>query len=330
MLKPRHFIQLGAALMAVLTLGFAGTSALAADSHPLPLWRVSGTHGHTLYLVGSMHMLKPNDYPLPKAFNRTFKRSDRLIEELDLNAISPTTVQKAVVKLAKLPKGKTLADVMGDDWDKAQKLAAKAGINLSPYEQYKPWFAALRIASLGFIKAGYNPMLGLDYHFANLAAERKMPLKGLETLDEQMNFFNQLKPSTQRQYLLQLLEHLPESQHDLAKLHAAWQIGDLEQMNAAAQKDFSKYPAMLHELIYRRNKRWLPTLEQCLAENRHCFVVVGAEHMAGKKGVLSLLESNGYKVKQLRGSTPASTVASASPAASSGAVRLATPPATTQ
>lgn len=329
-LKPQHLIRAGATVVAALTLGFAGTSAFAADSHPLPLWRVSGTQGHTLYLVGSMHMLKQDDYPLPGAFERAFKRSERLIEELNLNAISPVKAQKAVVKLARLPEGKTLADVMGDDWNKAQKLADRAGINLSPYEQYKPWYAALRIAALGFIKAGYNPMLGLDYHFANQAAARKMPVKGLETFEEQLNFFNELKPSTQRHYLLQLLEQLPESRDDLAKLHAAWQVGDIEQMNATAQKDFSKYPAMLHELIYQRNKRWMPTLEKCLTQNRHCFVVVGAEHMAGKKGIIALLEGDGYKVRQLHGSTPANVGASASAATSTGAPRLAPAAGTSQ
>jgi len=305
--------RLGAITVAIATLGLAGTT-LAADSHPLPLWQVSDAQGHTMYLAGSMHMLKQADYPLPKAFDRAFKRSSRLIEELNLNAIPPSKVQKAVVDLAKLPQGKTLADAMGSHWHETRKLAARAGISLTPYEQYKPWYAALRIASLGFIKAGYNPMIGLDYHFANLAAEHKMPVHGLETLTQQMNFFNQLKMSTQRKYLLQLLKNLPKSSGDLAKLHAAWQTGNLEKMNAMAEKDFSKYPALLKQLLVQRNENWMPTLTDCLVKNRRCFVVVGAEHMAGDKGVLALLEKDGYKVRQLQGHQPASAATGATAA----------------
>lgn len=320
----KRFTHIAATFAALASLALLASSALAAQSHALPLWRVTDAQGHTLYLAGSMHMLKQGDYPLPHAFEKAFKQSERLIEELDLNAINPQKVRKIVKKLAVLPDGKTLEDAMDDSWGKAQALAGKADIKLAPYKHFKPWYAALRIVSLKFLKAGYNPMLGLDFHFANLAKKQDMPVAGLETLREQMNFFNDLALSTQRHYLLQLLDKLPDTKHDLKKLHAAWKTGDLEQLEEMAQKDFADYPDLRKTLINDRNRNWLPEIKRCLSENRKCFVVVGAEHMAGKAGLLSLLEKAGNHVEQLHGNWPAPASTGTNAAAS------APEPATTQ
>src|SRR5699024_9420600 len=146
---------------------------------------------------------------------------------------------------------------------------------------FKPWYAALRISSLTFLKAGYSPLLGLDFHYANLAAQREMPFMGLETMKEQMGFFNKLDMDIQRQYFMQTLKQLPDSKPDLAKMEAAWRMGNLEKLNAMAKKDFAKHPKLRKILINQRNHNWMPTLKHCLSADQGCFVVVGAEHMAG-------------------------------------------------
>ncbi|MGH8161260.1 MAG: TraB/GumN family protein [Gammaproteobacteria bacterium] len=307
------------ALPPILALALAalGGPALAAAGHPLPLWRVTDGHGHVMYLAGSMHALTTKDYPLPADFTGAFKRSRRLVEELDLNTISPQMLLAAVHSYARLPAGKTLAAAMGTGWSRAQALAKKADINLELYQNYKPWFAAVRIGARRFVAAGYQPALGLDRHFANLAAERKMPVVGLETLDEQMGFLNAIEPVLQRRFLLQTLEQAPQVKSELAALHTAWRNGDTATLADIAKQDFEGYPGLRRELLDARNKRWLPTLERCLSEDRGCFVVVGMEHMIGPVGLLALLEQAGDHVTQLHAAAPAPNPASAN-AASEG------------
>ncbi len=274
--------------------------ALTAAAHPLPLWRISDGAGHTLYLAGSMHALKTSDYPLPAPFRTAFGSSRRLVEELDLNAISEQDVEQTIKTLGLLPSGQTLAGVMGADWAQALALAGKAEINLALYQQFKPWLVAIRITGPSFVAAGYIPSLGLDQHFALQASERKMPVTGLETLTEQLEFFNDIKPALQRRFLLQALEEVSHSEQELARLHAAWRDGDMSALAALADKDFAAYPNLRARVLGDRNRRWLPTLEQCLAGNEGCFVVVGAEHMIGPNGLLALLGKKGYRVIQLR------------------------------
>lgn len=297
--KPflRHFVAPAVALLALGLLG--ATAARATNSHTLPLWKVSDSQGHSMYLAGSMHALTQEDYPLPAAFKTVFDRADTLIEEINLTALSPSDVKKAIQSFAILPEDTTLAQVMGEDWIRAQKLASKVGVDLEPFKHFKPWFAAIRIASKQFSNSGYKPMLGLDYHFSGLAKESGMPIIGLETIGKQLSFFNSLKPETQRKFLLQTLEGLSKFKKELAVLHAAWRVGDLGKLDAIAQKNFSKYPQLRKQLLKKRNQRWLPTIKDCLRDNHTCLVVVGAEHMAGEHGLVASLGKAGYRIEQL-------------------------------
>lgn len=306
-------------VLAVAALGLPAGGALAVGGHPLPLWKVSDGHGHHLYLVGSMHVLTKADYPLPEAFAAAFAKSDRLVEEINLTKVSPLKMRTALREIAMLPKGKTLADAMGQQWEKTQKLARKAGIDLSRYKHYKPWLAAMRISMKRFIKAGYLPLLGLDFYFARQAQKRGMPIEGLETVREQLGFFRAFKPATQRAFLLKTLEQLPKFKQSAKKLHAAWRTGNLEKLNAMANRDFAGYPALRRALIYRRNRNWMPSLRRCLESGKTCFVVVGAAHMAGEKGLVALFEKAGYRVAQLTTElAPPASGTAASPAAGGG------------
>ncbi len=312
--RPRFRLYFAAPPILALVLAALCGSAFAA-THPLPLWRVSGSHGHVLYLAGSMHALTAEDYPLPANFADAFEQSSRLVEELDLNAISRQMVLAAIQSYARLPAGKTLAAAMGTAWPQAQSLAGEADVDLGRYRDYKPWFAAVRITAKGFNTAGYRPGLGLDRHFASLAAERKIPVVGLETLDEQMGFLDDIEPALQRRFLLQTLEEIPRLKAELATMHQAWRNGDTATLAAITRRDFKGYPGLRRELLDARNRRWLPALERCLAENRGCFVVVGMEHMIGPAGLLALLEKAGDRITQLHAplSAPAPATAHIAP-----------------
>lgn len=294
------------AWLASALLAFAVALPARAAPRYLPIWQVVDATGHVLYLVGSMHALKPEDYPLPAAMTTAFARSDLLIEEIDFNAIPREAAMKTVAAIGMLPSGQTLEQAMGSDWEHARRLAKAAGVNLEVYARSKPWFAAVAIGDEIFLQAGYDPNLGLDMHFAALARTRGMPMHGLETLQEQLRLLDDLSPAMQRTFLLQTLSQAPEAGAELKQLHAAWRTGDIQAMEAIANRDFAGYPQLRKTLLTARNKRWLPTLENCLASDKTCFVVVGAEHMAGPDGLPALLKGAGDRVRQLEAAADAS------------------------
>jgi uncharacterized protein YbaP (TraB family) len=271
----------------------------AANPTPLSLWRVSDHAGHMMYLAGSMHALTPADLPLPAAYTQAFYQSNRLVEELNLAHLNPATVTQQALKLGLL-HNTTLKQVMGKaDWVRVQALAGKAGVILEHYTFFKPWLAAIGIGDALLIHLGYTPQLGLDMHFAQLARKRKMASEGLETVTQQLSFFNDMKPAVQKRFLLQTLEQTSTAKQELAKLHNAWARGDVATLEALQNKNFKNFVQLRKRLLADRNQRWLPHLQQCLKSGQTCFVVVGVEHMVGPHGLIALLHARGDKVRQM-------------------------------
>lgn len=288
-------------LSLALALGLAPALAKGTSSPttPLSLWKVRDHAGHVMYLAGSMHALTRSDLPLPAAYTKAFDDSNRLIEELNLASLDPATVSQQALQMGLL-QNTTLEKVMGKkDWARAKALAAKSDTELSYYAKFKPWLAAVGIADTLLVHLGYKPQLGPDMHFAQLAKKRKMPSSGLETVAEQLSFFNDMKLSVQKRFLLQTLAQATTAKQDLAKLHTAWAHGDLATLEALQKEDFKGFAHVRKRLLDERNARWLPQLKKCLASGQTCFVVVGVEHMVGPRGLLALFREAGDKVTQM-------------------------------
>lgn len=293
--------SLAALALALALNGSAALAGPAGGATPISMWKVTNTAGHTLYLVGSMHALTQKDFPLPAAYNQAFEESDRLVEELNLKKLSPREVNKQALAMGLL-HGKTLAEVMGKkEWARMQKMAQKSGVMLYNYEHFKPWLAAIGIGDTELLRYGYQPQLGLDMHFAELARKRKMPSTGLETVAEQLSYFNDMTPRTQRRFLTQTLDEANAGRRQLRQLHDAWLHGDTAELAKLQKETFKGFPGVRKRMIKDRNERWLPHLVNCLKSTSTCFVVVGVEHMVGPNGLIRLLRARGDRVRQMHG-----------------------------
>jgi uncharacterized protein YbaP (TraB family) len=102
----------------------------------------------------------------------------------------------------------------------------------------------------------------------------------------------------QEQLLRSALEDLDTQSKELATIVTAWQRGDAPLLERTLLSGFKQYPAAYQSLIVERNNNWMPQLEQCLARETPCLVVVGAAHLVGSDGLLALLQKRGYRVEQ--------------------------------
>jgi uncharacterized protein YbaP (TraB family) len=162
--------------------------------------------GATVWLLGSVHLLRESDYPLPENVDRVMARAERLVLELDLDAVDPITSQMIVFSLGRLEEGQSLADVMGNrSYRLAAKRAEKLGIDLGMLSALKPWFAALTIMNIEMLRLGFNPELGLEQYLANQARQSGKEIVGLETMEYQLGLFDELSYDTQSALLLQTL-----------------------------------------------------------------------------------------------------------------------------
>jgi uncharacterized protein YbaP (TraB family) len=287
-------------LLASLLLCMA-TSAWAEQSgHPVTLWRIDG-ESNSIYLLGSIHLLRASDHPLPSAIDRAYEDADIIVMELDMDDLDPVKTQIAFNAAGVMRDGTTLRDLMGEaNYAQAEKAAAAIDIPLDMLAQSEPWLAAMTVELMMLYRIGFDPTLGIEMTMSARAAMDGKPIEGLETVEEQLSFLDGLSLDAQREMLLQTLVESAAISESIDELIHAWRHGDtavLEEGLLSSIEDSSE----LHEaLITQRNRRWADTISAWLSDNRDYLVVVGALHLVGEDGVPALLEERGIGIHQLR------------------------------
>jgi hypothetical protein len=142
---------------------------------------------------------------------------------------------------------------------------------------------------------------GVDRHFITEAAEEERPIRGLETLQSQMQIFDDLSPHLQE---LMLEDALARIDTDPADLVSAWETGDEEQLTRQLLGPLDENPefAEFYEaLFFRRNEAMAAQIAELVGDGRRRFVVLGAAHMLGDRGIPALLQARGFGVERISG-----------------------------
>lgn len=283
--------------VACIALVFCAMPAVYADE-PGMLWRVAGKT-NTVYLLGSVHMLRESDFPLPGDVENAYADAEALVMELDMDDLDPLAVQRLFFELGTLPADQTLADVLGTEkWRQASASASELGIDLAMLSRVKPWWAAITIVQLQLAKLGFNPALGLEGHFTRRAASDRKPIEGLETAEFQIGLFDSMSEERQIELLAKSLEDAATLEQEMEKLLGAWRRGEIEELSRLQAESFAGFPALYAALIRRRNLKWVEELAQLLDDERDYLVVVGALHLVGDDGVPEGLAKLGYEVSR--------------------------------
>ncbi|HWI16870.1 MAG TPA: TraB/GumN family protein [Vicinamibacterales bacterium] len=262
------------------------------------MWKVEG-EGGSAYLLGSLHVLTPEWYPLSATINRAFAESKVLVEEIDIaEASDPTQMMSALTK-AMLTSGRTLDQVIAPDvYAEVKKRAEKVGLPMMAVDRMKPWLVAITLMAPTLQAAGFKPELGVDRHFYDRAVDAKMKRQALETLQYQLDRFDELSMPLQEAMLKSTLTELDIEVGNVKEMAQAWAFGNvaaIEKMTLAALKES---PELYKRLLLERNHNWMPHVEGCIKQNAGCFIVVGAAHLVGPDGLPNLLQKKGYKVTQ--------------------------------
>jgi hypothetical protein len=163
----------------------------------------------------------------------------------------------------------------------------------------KPWMVMLTLTAMQVQQAGLDPALGLDQHFFDRATKARKTVIGLETAESQIDRFDKMPEPLQEQMLRTTLDELGMQNKEIGSMVAAWRRGDAPTIERDLVRALQKYPAAYQSLIVERNHNWMPQLEQCLTRTTPCMVVVGAAHLVGPDGLLTLLQRKGYRIEQL-------------------------------
>jgi uncharacterized protein len=264
------------------------------------LWKIR-SEANTVYLLGSVHVMKKHVYPLNKKIEESFDLSDIVVVEADIGDMGQIDIQK-VVSTAFYPENDTLENhISKDTYELVKKECADAGMPLLIVNKQKPWFLALTITSLKLMQMGYDPSDGIDAYFLRKASGKK-GVQELESVDFQMKLLSGFSDKEQEALLVFTLRDLKLLDKELDKLIRAWENGDTKTMesitieNAAKDKDMH---SIYEKIIFDRNRNMVSKIEDFLKTKKTYFVIVGAGHLIGNQGIITLLRQKGYPVEQL-------------------------------
>ena len=286
------------ALFVAASLALACAQLSAADRNFI--WKATSPSRGVVYLVGSVHLLTPEYYPLHPAFDEAFKASDLLVEELDMHEMLAATSQMQMLSRGMLPAGQTIDKALSAETMTAVvKKFEDLGMPLEPMKQMKPWLLSLILQGFEWQKAGFDADLGLDKHFFDLAVAGGKQVQGLETLAFQLSSFDDMSLETQDRFLSETLKELETTKTSFTRMADAWKAGDVSTIERLVLKDLKDEPQIYDRLLIARNRVWLPKIEALFSKPKASFVVVGAAHLVGPDGLLKMLQSKGYAVEQL-------------------------------
>lgn len=305
-MKSRFARWLGASLLGLLLVGVALAVPLAGAAGKAPptplLWKVSARDGSSLYLLGSFHLLKPDDYPLAAQVDAAFAKSTRVIFELPAEQVQSPALAAQMLQAATRTDGRTLRDDLSPaQWSALQAYAAGHGMSVEALSGLEVWFVGLSVSLSEMATQGLDPSLGLDQHFMRLAEQAGKPTGGLETAAEQIALLDGMSLEEQRQMLAEALDDAREGNQQTRALHDAWRAGDARRMWSEMALDMKRqYPALYRNINVARNDRWVPKLERYLQPGQGTtLVVVGTLHLLGEDGVVEKLRARGYQVERV-------------------------------
>ncbi|MBU0910122.1 MAG: TraB/GumN family protein [Proteobacteria bacterium] len=262
------------------------------------LWQVRSGE-HTLYLLGSLHVLKKGDYPLPPLMEEIYVASDAVVFETDMDEMDTPAIQKKIITYGRVPTGQTLQQQLSPrTWQLLQQKMAMLKIPVEKVQQMKPWLCALTLTVTDLERLGFLAQYGLDEHFYAMAKKDKKKIIPLESVNFQLSLFYSQSRQEQEEFLLQTLNDLQMTDALSGEMETAWKSGDGEKLYSLIAKSFADYPKQFKRLVLQRNKNWLPVLEKILKREPVTLVVVGAGHLVGPDSVVDLLRRRGYLVVQ--------------------------------
>jgi uncharacterized protein YbaP (TraB family) len=262
-------------------------------------WKVSKGQG-TIYIVGSVHLLTKDFYPLHQALEAAYADSDYLVEEVDIGEMSGTGSQLTMLTRGMQPSSQPLEKALSPSTlALLTKKSSELGLPMEALKQFKPWMIALTVEAMEWQKAGFDPELGLDKHFYEQAKRDGKSVQGLETIEYQISRFDEMPIELQDHLLAETLKSIDTERASMARLIESWRTGDAAAVERIVLKDLQQEPQLYKRLLVERNMNWMPKLDALFARKGRALVVVGAAHLVGPDGLLTMFRAKGYKVEQL-------------------------------
>ena len=286
--------------LACLVAGCAsGTASTPA------IWKISD-EDNSIYLLGSFHALKAEDYPLSESVMNAYADAERMAFEVAPHELQSPDLAARMQQAALLPAGQNLQAFLPEaSW---RRLSVWSQTNpsfpIASLNRLEPWFVAILVVNTQAKAQGFESELGVDRHFMAAAQPAAKPAIGLEKASQQIDLFDGMPLQAQQQLLQEALEaNVADNSRDLEKLRRLWKSGDVNGLQRETVARMRReYPDLYQSINVDRNHAWLPQVQAMLDDeaSEDTMVVVGALHLLGDDGLVQLLRKKGYRVERLK------------------------------
>ncbi|WP_333568721.1 TraB/GumN family protein [Sphingorhabdus sp.] len=301
-------LRLKSVLAATATCALAWSIPAAAQTTPTEpptvtvkdvdpaLWVVKN-EDTTVYLFGSVHLLKPGLGWFDDGVKTAFDSSDQLVLEL----VEPPAaeVQALFGKFAMDQQGKTLRSKMNDA-DRAVYEAAmgKLGIPAPAFDPFEPWAAGITLSVVAMQKSGFDPNSGVEKQLTAAAKVSNKPIAGLETMEFQLGLFDTLPEAEQITFLVETAKLIDELASTTDKMVAMWASAETESLGQLMNEGLTSR-TLYDALLTKRNANWAKWISARMAKPGVTFMAVGAGHLAGPTSVQNLLPAYGLSATRV-------------------------------
>jgi uncharacterized protein YbaP (TraB family) len=257
------------------------------------LWRIEGNGlDRPSYVFGTMHAIPAERFKMWKRLEELAAESNVIVMELDLDDINPMLMAGKGL----MPGGKRLMDVMEpDDYARVKQVMIDSlkttTLEWMAYDMMKPLFVIS-----GLVKAVMGDIKGYEDELMTIAKKHEITIEGLETLEEQLAILDTIPIERQAEMLVEALGALDSVRWVLDRLIDMYEAEELDSIEALMHEDtYGDFLEFEDPLLSDRNKRWVDQMPNWMTKGQTLFAV-GAGHLPGEEGLLSLLRSAGYNV----------------------------------
>lgn len=280
-----------------------------AESEPGLVWALTGK-SNTVYLAGSIHLLREADHPLPETYEHAFEDSRVMVVEVDEKQMSHPSAMAGMLKKALYPQGESLQKKLSrETLDVITAADGHVTAALQAMSAYRPWFAAMTLTLTELTKIGVRPEHGAEAYFTRKAVKVEkggMPIESLETIEEQIALLADLTPEQQDVFLRMTIQDLDTVEKMYLDLIRLWRQGRATELDEKLNRQLNEYPEIKNRLLLERNRNWLKKIRDDYAKrDKNIFILVGAAHLVGEGGLVGLLEEEGWTVGRLGSVSPA-------------------------
>ena len=284
------------ALALAVALAGCGAKPAATDADPA-LWVVRDADT-TIYLFGTVHVLKPGLSWFDEAVKKAFDQSGELVLEVVMPG--DAEMNAVVGELGTAAGGPALPDQLpAAEAAQLRKILPELGMAPDALDRSEPWLAATLLSSLPLRKLGYEDRYGAEAVLTAAARAAGKPVTGLETVREQLGYFDALSLPAQKALLIETIRDLPDAGKTIGAAVDAWRAGDADRLGALINADVAKSPELAEALLATRNRNWAAWIARRMAQPGTVFVAVGAGHLAGNASVQAELAARGLKPERV-------------------------------